>query len=250
MFNKLELLDKIKHAKLKIRPIEGFAFAAGITYSFLGGSELAEASKYFPIVFPEKTGTNRTFLPIALFSVLRNENFFVSSDGKWKVDYIPNHIKRYPFIFSTIPEKENQFALMLDMEAPEVNEEKGTPLFDESGEPGKMLDRAKKFLTNFQLDIEKTKKLLPLLEEKDVLISRHFSINQGDEKKVVKEFMAVDVKKLEQLDDATLAEWVRNGLMGLIFAHLNSLSNLQKLAVQEASQIAPEGSGSSQRVLN
>ena len=36
-------------------------------------------------------------------------------------------------------------------------------------------------------------------------------------------------KKLNALDDATLASWVRNGVISFINIHLKSLNNLQNL---------------------
>ena len=114
-----------------MNPIDSFGFASKITYSLLGGSEVALASKSFPIVFPEKSEKNQPMLPMALLSLSKDENYFVGEDGKWKADYIPNHLKRYPFIFAAVPEKENEFAVLIDTEAPQLNEKEGKPLFNE-----------------------------------------------------------------------------------------------------------------------
>lgn len=233
MFDKIEPLDKKKHAKLKLKPVDGFNFASKITFCFLGGSEVAEASKSFPVVFPQKSEKNQPMLPTALLSFEKDENYFVTEDGKWKADYIPNHLKRYPFIFAAVPEKENQFAIMIDTGAPQFNEKEGKPLFNEKGEPEEIVTRVKKFLTNFQVDIEKTQQILSLLEEKNILVSKQFNVIRGKKKNTVNGFRVVDIKKLAELDDETLAKWVRNGLMGIINSHLNSLSNLKKVAAAQ-----------------
>ena len=230
MFEKLIPLNKEKHGSLKIKPGTGFGFASKITHCFLSGSEVAEASKSFPVVFPQQGNGNQTLMPMALFSFSRDENYFVNDKGKWTADYVPNHIKRYPFIFAGIPEKDNQFAIMIDEDAPMLNKKSGQALFDKGGKPGEVIETAKKFLGQFQADIVKTQKVLSQLEEKDVLISKEFRITQGDKKSALKGFRVVDVKKLKKLDDATLAQWVRNGLMGIIFSHLNSFTNLKKVA--------------------
>lgn len=233
MFKKMVPLDKMKHARLKVKPIDGFSFASKMNYSLLGGSEVAEASKSFPIVFPEKSEKNQPMLPMALLSLSKDENYFVGENGKWKADYIPNHLKRYPFIFAAVPEKENQFAIMIDMDAPQLNEKEGKPLFNEKGEPEEIVTQVKKFLGNFQSDIVKTQQILSLLDEKDVLVSKQFNITQGEKKSALHGFRVVDIKKLAKLDDKTLARWVRNGLMGIVYAHLNSLSNLKKVAAAQ-----------------
>jgi hypothetical protein len=233
MFTKLEPLDRVKHADLKIRPVDEFNFASKLTYTLLGGSELKEASKHFPIVFPLKEETNQPCLPMALLSFEKGKNQFVSADGKWTAEYIPQHIKRYPFIFAAVPGKKNQFVVMLDMEASQLNKTEGIAFFNEKGEPEEIITRVQEFLEKFQLDISRTQALTTLLEEKDVLVSKQFTISSGDKKKAVGGFRVVDVKKLENLDDATLAAWVRNGLMGIIYAHLISISNLRKLAAAQ-----------------
>ena len=127
MFKKLVPLDKKKHATLKINKYEGVGFAADMSYCFLTGSEVALASKTYPIVFPEKTDKNMDVLPMALFSFTKDGNQFVGKNGQWKADYIPRHIRRYPFIFAAVPEQNNQYALMIDEEAPMVNKKSGTP---------------------------------------------------------------------------------------------------------------------------
>jgi hypothetical protein len=96
------------------------------------------------------------------------------------------------------------------------------------GHPG-----VKKFLGNFQVDIEKTQQILSLLEEKDVLVSKQFKVTRGDKKSMLRGLRVIDIKKLVKLDDEILASWVRNRLMGIIYDHLNSLSNLKKVAAAQ-----------------
>ncbi len=233
MFKNLELLNRKKHAKLKLKPVDGFKFAEKATYSLLGGSEVGEASKSFPIVFPAKSDDERPLLPLALLSLNQEENYFVGDDGAWKADYVPNHFQRYPFIFSEVSGKKNQFVLMIDADAPQLNETEGADLFDTDGEPQEIVKRVKEMLGRFQADIVRTHNILADLEEKDVLVPKQFNITRGDKKTAVRGFRVVDIKKVNGLDDETLVKWVRNGLMGIIYAHVNSLTNLKKVAAAQ-----------------
>lgn len=240
MFKNLEPLDKKKHVSLKYRPVKKYAFAAGIPFTFLGGLEVAEASKSFPIVFPDKGSKQMPLLPMALFSFRKNENPFVSEEGEWKADYVPMHFRRYPFIFAAIPGKKNQFALMIDKDAPQLNDEEGTPLFDDKGEAGEIVQKAKELLGKFQQDIEKTMRIVSYLEDKNVLVAKQFKVKKGEKETSLRGFRVVDPQKLAALDDFILAEWVRNGLMGIIFAHLHSLNNIRKIsAVQDIEDLNP-----------
>lgn len=242
MFTNLEPLDKNKHANLKLKPGSGYHFASKLTYSHLAATEMAEAAKYFPIVFPGKSEKNETMLPLALLSLGREGNDLVADNGQWKAGYIPHHIKRYPFIFAALPEKENQFVIMVDKDDPKLNETEGMPLFNEKGEPGEIIERLKKFLTGYQVDIERTRKLLAPLEEKEVLVTRTVTQVKGDEKKNLVGFRVVDEKKLAALDDATIAQWFRSGLLGIIYSHLSSMSNFRR--------ITPERNGVDKNRLN
>ncbi len=229
MFKNLEPLDSEKHANLKYKPVKGYEFASKMPFSLLGGSEVAQASKSFPIVFPEKDSKNVSMLPMALFSLKLGENPFVGEDGQWKADYIPAHIRRYPFISAKIPEKDNQFAVMIDKDAPQFDEKEGEPMFDDEKKPGDIIKKVQTFLSSLQQEFDKTEKIVVLLEEQNILVSRVFKITKGEKSRSVRGFRVVDTEKLAKLDDSTLALWVRNGLMGIIFAHLHSLNNIKRI---------------------
>lgn len=233
MFTNMEPLDKEKHSKLKLKPVDGYKFASKMAFSLLGGTEVAEASKYFPIVFPEKDSENIPLLPMAIMSFTKGENYFVSPEGKWTGGYIPVHIRRYPFIFGSVSKDEKKYVVMVDMGASQLNEKEGTPLFNEKGEPEKIVTNAQAFLSKFQVDVERTQAVLSLLEEQDVLVSKQITIAKGDKKSAMKGFRVVDPEKITKLDDAVLAKWVKNGLMGMVYSHLNSLSNTKIIAAAQ-----------------
>ena len=232
MFEKIEVLDAKKHAGLKFAKIPGSAVAAKSHLCPLGGTEIAEAAKYFPVLFPEvdpKAEKPETPLPAALFSLKANENPFVAEDGSWTCDYIPAHIRRYPFIFAALSEP-GKFALAFDTEAPHFKTDDGEPLFDEAGKATAVVEQAKTFLGNFQKDLQATQALVQELEKYGVLTAQQINIGIGDKTQTLRGFRLVDMKKVHALDDAILAAWVKNGIMGIIYAHLNSLTNLKKLA--------------------
>ena len=72
--------------------------------------------------------------------------------------------------------------------------------------------------------------LAKIILDSGILEDRELSIGEGETKQVlVKGFKVVSVEKLNALDDATLASWVRNGVISFINIHLKSLNNLQNL---------------------
>lgn len=237
MFKKLEVLDSKQHSELKYKPAPGYAFARQLHGAPLIGPEIAEASKHYPIVFPVNDDADSPQLPMAIFSLKSNENAFVDDQGIWKAAYIPVHIRRYPFLLTPIKDS-NRFAVMIDREAAQFQNDDGTRLFNENGEASDIVTQAKNFLGRYQADVVQTSQLVEMLMEKDVLVQKQFDINKGKDKHSIRGFRVVDTKKLSALDDETLARWVRNGLMGIIIGHLHSLNNVNGIAQRQ--QMVPQ----------
>ena len=76
----------------------------------------------------------------------------------------------------------------------------------------------------------KTKCKAKLIADTNILEDRDISVGEGEEKKIlVKGFKVVSKEKLDALDDAILALWVRNGIISFINLHIKSLDNMQTL---------------------
>ena len=88
------LLDKHQDAGLK--QDGDYAFAIQTNSVPVTVPEIAEASKFFPIVFAADAATS----PVAILGLRNNQNQFVKN-GQWQKDtYIPAYIRRYPFAFT------------------------------------------------------------------------------------------------------------------------------------------------------
>ena len=226
MFQNLENLDSEKHKDLRFKPADDFRFASSLTSALLSATEVAEAAKHYPVVFP----TEGRILPMALLSLKEGENAYVDFGGKWRVPYIPAHVRRYPFILADTDDPDN-FIVALDRDAPHFGGGEGDPLYGENGEKAPALAKAIEFLKLFQGEAVATENLVRPLVETDVLTLQRIDITKADGKKRSFDGVrAVDPERLNKLDDATLADWVRNGLVGLVHAHLNSLRNFNLLA--------------------
>lgn len=232
MFENVQALDARQHADLRFTGVAGFAFARDVTHAPLSASEVGLAARYFPIVF---TGTGR-LVPQALMSVRKGVNPFVRDDGSWRVDYVPAHIRRYPFVLGETGQAE-RYVVMIDRAAPQFASGEGDPLFDADGKEaeGGIVQRAKEFLTRFQRELIETERMLAPLEEHKLLVSRRIDVTRdGKTETAVHGFRLIDTERLAGLDDAVLAGWVRSGLMALIHAHLLSLNNTQSLLKRDA----------------
>ncbi len=224
MFENVETLNKNKHQNLKYCPLNSYAFARGLSRVPLAHSELVRASRYYPIVFPAEGRP----VPQALFDVKDEGNVFVDDNGRWLVPYVPAHIRRYPFILGKTDDKE-RFVLGIDPRAPHFSQEQGDTLYTQDGEPTELVNRAAEFLKRYQQELMETERLFSVLADKGLLVDKKFDIGRKEQQISVRGFKAVDWDSLKNLDDDTLADWVRQGIMGLIHAHLHSLDNVRRM---------------------
>ena len=225
MFENIEPLSSSKHANLKLIPANDYSFAREISRVPLSHTELVQASRYYPIVFP----AGEAMLPQALLSLSRAKNFFVDENGNWTVPYVPAHIRRYPFILAKSDEQGN-YAVCIDSEAPHLSTDQGNPLYADNGEASELLNNAMEFLKRYHQEMLDTERLFAALQERGLLQDKLFNIGQGEEQFTVRGFKTVDTDKLGEMDNETLGDWVKRGVMGLVYAHLHSLDNVRRLA--------------------
>lgn len=231
MFEKFEPLDAKKHIDLKFNTSASYLFAQKESIVPLSYKEVSLAAKYYPIVFPGEGSV----VPQALLSFTRNNNAFITAEGRWIVPYVPAHIRRYPFILAKTDDEGN-YALCIDPEAPHFQSEGGDPLYTANGEPTDFLNKAMNFLKQYQQDMNVTRKITAVLDEKGLLAPKQLTIEQGGQQSVFQAGRAVEPEKLNEIDDKTLGEWVKQGVMGVVYAHLHSLSNFQDLAKRQQMQ--------------
>lgn len=224
MFANTEALSPTRHKGLRFTQGTSYDFAKKINAVPVSAAEIFLACKYYPIVFTLKDPVR----PLALLSLNRDENLFIDKKGNWSAPYVPAHIRRYPFILGG-REGTDIFSIMIDRDAPHFSKRKGDPLFNKKGEPEEVVENAKKFLMEFHQQLVVTEKLLGEVAEKNLLEPQQFNVQKDGEKESYGGFRGVNEKKLQELDDKTAAKWVKNGVMGVLYAHLISMRNAQAL---------------------
>jgi hypothetical protein len=237
LFKNIVVLDSKVHTAHKMASSEGFLFAQNVLSAPLSMTEVVKASREFPIFFP----TSGKFLPVAQMGYRKDANLYVDENGEWTARYMPAHIRRFPFILGEKKEA-GEYVIMVDKEHISLKAD-GEALF-KAGKviKGGVVDRAREFLITFQRELDQTEKLLKPLQDAEILVSKVYTIRQGEEVLGnVRDLQIVDTDKLAALDDETLAGWVRSGLMGIIVAHLQSLDNWNgQKALSGSDQLKPE----------
>jgi hypothetical protein len=231
-YKKVVPLNSEQHAGLHIDATLGYAFARDATAVLLTTVEFNKASREYPIVFLED-GENVN--PVALLGFPGSENQYVSEDGKWNAAYIPAYVRRYPFIpGSGVTEKE--LVLCFDEDAPNINAENGTPLFEE-GEHTPFLKRCIHMMDDYQAQVERTAEFSKRLRKLKVLVPMKADLKLDGVTSSLKGFMVVDTTRLKALRPKQLAELMKHDDMAFIYAHLSSIENFNRLTPRQSAAV-------------
>ena len=229
-YKKVVPLNKEKHSKLFIEPIEGYGFAKSTNSLYIAAVEFGKVSREYPIVFGHDAAGE--LFPVVLLGLKNNENLFVDDEGKWDAQYIPAYARRYPFILANQDAgEEQQFAVCIDESYPGFNTAKeGQALFDDKGEQAPVLKQAVDFLQDYQQHVLLTGQFCKNINELDILepMQANIEMKSGD-KMSLGGFQCVNREKLAALKPGKLADLVKTGQMELIYAHLFSLANVANL---------------------
>jgi len=254
MFKKIEPLSHNSHQDIRFTSIQNFNFAQNLSNAPISFSEFLHASRHYPIVFLKDS-----LIPVVLFSLNQNQNNFINPDGSWKVSYVPAHLRQYPFVLvkaalpadlpeapakkgsgkisaqessedkksaQDTPENQDRYVVCIDRDAPHFASSQGDIMFTANGEFTEMTQKAVAFLKLYQQEMAVTSSIVRLMEDKGILVERQFNVSVNGQNLSFGGFRAVDMQKLNSLQDAVLADWVRKGIMPLIFSHSNSLSGM------------------------
>lgn len=226
-------LEPARHAKAGLSPNSNFGFARNTNAVALTLSEFAMAARNYPIVFSSVAPV----VPFAVVGVRDNENLFLDANGRWREDaYVPAYVRRYPFIFSEVPNSE-RLLLCVD-EAAEHFEAESTQPFFVDGKPSENLQRALKFNEMFHVQLDDTRQFGAWLEENGMLEEKvaRAELPTG-QNYTLRGFRLINAEKLRTLTDAQVLELHKKGWLPLLHFHMQSLANwplLSKLIPQQA----------------
>jgi hypothetical protein len=219
-------LDSQKHRDLGLRKEFTLEFTRKVNAVPVNMIEMPQICHYYPIGFaPDESAT-----PVAILGLRDNENLFLDKKGQWKGQtYIPAYIRRYPFIFSEIPDRD-QLSLCIDLNKDIIESKGEQPFFDDDGKPTQLSQNALEFCKSYHAAAQQTVQFGQELHKAGLLIERQAEIHVGDGKKInFAGFRIVDEEKLAKLDDKTFLDWRKKGFLPFIYAHLFSGSQWQRL---------------------
>jgi hypothetical protein len=190
--------------------------------------EFVMAQRNFPIVFSDGPDG----VPLALVGLREGENLFVDADGKWTEGaYVPAYIRRHPFMLARLQPDADVLSLVFDDQAGLVTEAATNKLFDADKQPSETTKNILGFCEQFEQAVARTKSFMDELGKLGLLMDGQAQIqNPGMEQPATfAGFKMIDEKKLQNIRGDQARKMVQNGMLGLVYAHLFSLSQIRNL---------------------
>lgn len=223
-------VDSNSQRELRLRHLPGnWAMAENLHAVFVTAQDFASVAREYPIVFVNGNDVdgNPAVMPLALLGLTTGVNLFLEG-GEWRARQLPHLLRLYPFFLARL--EGNRFAVGVDRGWQGLGTE-GERLYTEAGEPAPLLQKARADLEGFQAQVEQTRAFCKRLVELELLETKQLDLNLPDgQKQTVATFLGLNEAALAALPDERIVELQRSGALGLLYAHIVSIGNLNKLA--------------------
>ncbi len=226
-YNSLTPLSSQLHPSHGLKARENLAFARGTHAIPITVDEFALAQRHYPIVF----GLGENPAPLALIGLNEGQNLYLNADDQWEPgQYIPAFVRRYPFMLAKLAPDSTDLSLCFDDTSDSVVAGAGDALFN-GLEPSETTKNILSFCEQFEQAVGRTRAFMDELTKLDLLMDGEVTIQRDDlpEPAVYRGFRMVSEEKLQNLRGDQARKLVQSGLLGLVYAHLFSLSLISGL---------------------
>jgi len=227
MFEQVVPVNNERHARKKVKPSSDFRFASSFHIAYVTTHEFARAASIYPVVFLEDK-QNDSYRPVVLLGLDAGENLFVDAQGQWAGSYIPAIIRRYPFALVKASDAD-QYIVCVDEASALLNDTEGAALFDEAGQPTQVIENVKRYLGELQQMDQITGEFVTFLVQNNLLTPLNMRVNAADQVRNITGCYAINEERLNNFSDAKFLEVRQKGYLPAMYAHLISLSQIERL---------------------
>ncbi|OBT08540.1 multidrug transporter [Vibrio sp. UCD-FRSSP16_10] len=227
IYGQVEAVNKKRHQNWSIKAENNYDFAKKVNSVPLMAAEFPHAAQDYSIVF---AGEGKQLLPVVVMGIKQDENLYVNDQGQWVAKYIPAFVRRYPFVFASTDE-DKTLTLCIDESYSGCNQDdKGERLFDSEGAQTQYLEKVLSFLQDYQNHYQRTQAFCEKLVELDLFedMGAKFTLPTGEERTLTG-FKVINKEKLKALKQEDLSALFASDGLELVYLHLHSLRNLNKM---------------------
>lgn len=230
LYGRPELLNTQNHGDLGVRPAaQPFSFCSKVRAIPLTVSEIAEASRHFPVVF----GSQEDLQPLAIVGLLDDVNLFVDEQGNWDpYAYVPGYVRRYPFGLAA-ESGGDRFALVIDAAFEGVHRDADRKLFTD-GQLSDLSRQALEFTKTYETDRRLTEQVFKAVKEFNLISgqSAQYTPTGSQTPQPFAQYWGVDERKLSELSDEDFLKVRKLNVLPVLYAHLLSLGNWRNLILR------------------
>jgi len=226
-YNSLAPLSSQLHPNHGLKPRADLGFTRGTHAIPVTVDEFPLVQRNYPIVF----GVGENPAPLALVGLQEGENLYLGADDQWEANtYVPAFVRRYPFMLARLTPDSQELSLCFDDASGIVVENDGEKLFNGTD----TTDTTKailQFCEQFEQAVMRTRGFMEELTKLDLLMDGEVTIQRDGlaQPAVYRGFRMVNEEKLQNLRGDQARKMVQSGMMGLVYAHLFSLSLISPL---------------------
>jgi hypothetical protein len=230
LYESPELLTTETHGSMGFTPsTRPFEFARGARVVPLTMIEFGSAIRSYPIIFSNL----ETPTPLAVVSLLDDDNMFVNEEGHWDpMSYVPTYLRCHPFTLAK--EAGGQLAIVVDRDAASVTEEPVYPFFT-NDEPSEQTRSLMRLCSEYEIERQRTAEFCKKLVDLELLAVMQATHKPEGTEETLADYVAIDAAKLDGLPAETIYELHKAGFLSASYLHLYSLENWRHLMARRVS---------------
>ncbi|WP_438865439.1 SapC family protein [Neptunicella sp.] len=241
MNEKIVPLNKEQHAKTRIKASTNFAHGAGQHLIPVVIHEYVQVSSELPIIFVKESPESERFISCTLMGLSQGENLYCGGDT-WDEPYVPAALRNYPLSIAKADAEGKELLVCVDESSNLVNKKEGELLFDAKGEQTDFLKKRTEQTGRFIENMQITANFINFLKEKELLVSNDLTVKlENGDNYNINGIYRIDEEKLAKMDAKDFEDIRQRGLLPAIYAHLNSLQQIQRVARKKMQSVAKAG---------
>ena len=221
-------LTSREHARLRVAPGSGMAYASGQHLLNLQVTEVGKAACSFPLFLTRIASTGHWAIS-AMTSFRPGHNLFVDA-GHWQATYQPSDIQTYPLGLIRSTEAGQGYRVGIDPSSQAFSTREGEPLFDQQGADSLYLSRTRALLDAEVKHVSQTRQFTGELDAMGLIRAIDLQVRQEDDSaQTIRGLCTIDEDALAALSAERLAALAGRGYLVAIHAILISIYQLNTL---------------------
>jgi hypothetical protein len=223
------LLSFEKHGKLRLSDSSDFTQFKSQHLVPVVLQELYALATEFPIVFV-RNGETGDFVPVAMMGLSKGKNLYCQKPS-WPAAFTPTAFTLAPLSVKELGAGEDDFVMAIDEESPLLSDSVGAPLFEANGDLTEYLQTRIKHVVTVTRQSLQAAALCQFMVDKNLFHTRLLTLQRSENspRYEVEGVYSIDEDVLEKLSDADYMELRGRGLISIIYSHLTSLHQFERL---------------------